>query len=72
MSYTPLDDEQRNAMVACGWSLVENRTGSDDLSERMLNYTRLYHVDEFREISKLSFFLAQTDIFKGKSQKKTT
>merc|ERR1712235_81453 len=25
MSYTPLDDEQRNAMVACGWSLVENR-----------------------------------------------
>ena len=35
MSYTPLDDEQRNAMVACGWSLVENRTGSDDLSGRM-------------------------------------
>ena len=28
MSYTPLDDEQRNAMVACGWSLVENRAGS--------------------------------------------
>ena len=32
MSYTPLDDEQRNAMVACGWSLVENRAGFDDIS----------------------------------------